>query len=120
MADNNAEVKDITKPVGTVDNTVDPNEIQLVEHVKEKHSKKINDMAKNRPMGEDNVVNMIEKKLTKRSKSELQLLVLIEQEISYREKSHIQRIAKCRNEAIKCIAPDLITDLQKDRYCLFL
>ena len=37
MADNNAEVKDITKPVGTVDNTVDPNEIQLVEHVKEKH-----------------------------------------------------------------------------------
>ena len=85
MADNNAEVKDITKPVGTVDNTVDPNEIQLVEHVKEKHSKKINDMAKNRPMGEDNVVDMIEKKLSKRSKSELQLLVLIEQEISYRE-----------------------------------
>ena len=79
MADNNAEVKDITKPVGTVDNTVDPNEIQLVEHVKEKHSKKINDMAKNRPMGEDNVVDMIEKKLSKRSKSELQLLVLIEQ-----------------------------------------
>ena len=43
-------------------------------------------MAKNRPMGEDNVVDMIEKKLSKkklkRSKSELQLLVLIEQEIS--------------------------------------
>ena len=42
-------------------------------------------MAKNRPMGEVNVVDMIEKKLSKRSKSGLQLLVLIEQEISYRE-----------------------------------
>ena len=69
MADNNAEVKDITKPVGTVDNTVDTNEIQLVEHVKEKHSKKINDMVKNRPMGEDNVVNMIKKKAPKKKKS---------------------------------------------------